>query len=182
MITAIFNFFLRLLGIGNQAALDHASEALTNKVTLNQLDTTVLDPPYPYNAEIRAAIEREEDLGTVERFLGLCVEIAVIEKCMEEDRENGVPLQFDEWRVILLTDELFSITAVFNAADTSNDGSWRENTLEDILSEWDWVYRDDLSFSDDELLRIFYPDKYAIECREETLSHQEFMMRCEDLL
>jgi hypothetical protein len=168
MIKAILQFFLRLLGIGEQAALDYASEALPDENIYIALDNTLVDPPFSFNAELHAEIERKEDLERVLRFLQLCDITAFLTEEIEansiwvssadnEEREQMV----DQLGLMNeYVDELRAIIADFHFVDVNGTGAWSDHSFslsnEQDLSD-EWLYP---CHGHDALLHAFYPDKY----------------------
>ena len=198
MIKAIFQFFLRLLGIGEQAALDYASEALPDENVYITLDNTLVDPPFSFNAELYAEIEKKEDLERVLRFLQLCDMTAFLAEEIEanslwvssadnEEREQMV----DQLGLMNeYVDELRAIIADFHFVDVNGTGAWSDHSFslsnEQDLSD-EWLYP---CHGHDALLHAFYPDKYEEPAPkvtelykvedEETLSGQGYAILCED--
>ena len=193
MITTIFNFFLRLLGIGNQAALDHASEALPDENIYIPLDNALIDPPFSFNAELHAEIEREEDLSRVLRFLQLCDMTALLANVIDSDCDwvstgNNEDREEMAKRLSLMNeyvDELRAIIGDFHLEDITGNGAWSDHSFtlsnEQYISD-EWLYPPHEHAA---LLHAFYPDKYEepdftaiMKEDEETLSQQEYERLC----
>jgi hypothetical protein len=184
MIKAIFQFFLRLLGIGEQAALDHASEALPDENVYITLDNTLVDPPFSFNAELHAEIEKKEDLERVLRFIQLCEMAGYLAEEIDSSHymfDAGTnERRADRAEQLLLmndyVDELQSLIGDFHLEDITNSGAWSEyssilSNEQDIADEWAWN-----AHKDDVLLHAFYPDKY-----EEPAPKAPELYRVEDL-
>ena len=170
MIKAIFQFFLRLLGIGEQAALDHASEALPDENVYITLDNTLVAPPFSFNAELHAEIEKKEDLERVLRFLQLCDMTAFLAEEIEtnsiwvssSDNEEREQMVHQLGLMNEYVDELRAIIADFHFVDVNGTGAWSDhsfslNNEQDIADEWLYM---NISNRHEVLLHAFYPDKY----------------------
>jgi hypothetical protein len=170
MIKAILQFLLRLLGIGEQAALDHASEALPDEDIYIQLDNALIDPPFSFNAELHAEIEKQEDLDRVLRFLQLCEMTAWLAVDIECEAPGVSTADNDERKKMSdqlslmneYVDELRAIIADFHFVDVNGTGAWSDHSFslsneQDIADEWLYIVTPN---HHEALLHAFYPDKY----------------------